>query len=601
VLSDLIYYGNVMTDMSAVQAPDQLASLLAILDISRTDNDFRPLSETMELICQRIVRLLPYNWVTISLLSPDKEETIAWGDPEIKPEFLAWSRTKRPSRKSSYSPVFLAISSGHPITITDIQSRPDLSILKEGAAIQGFRAAVYVPIVARGRVLGTLNCYTRDPHIYSESEYDLLRAVARLVGITVETALIAERHRATALEIQQLSEELTHRNEELSRLMIAQLELAELLMDAGLDPLQAICSFLARLFGVSVMVYSSAKKSRAQAGDNDVLVALEQFLARRDLSKLPNVQNETNVNNFRMFRIGRNPLLGWLLVQTPAGGWQEQHGFLLRHATALIGFEMETERAERTVRDLARPSVLLAIAKGQPSEPQIGELASVLELGAVAARVAFVATGTDRDASLVARRINRAARTCTGVVVAVAEREGVIVLLGVNELACVTSELKALLNDGSDVRWSAGLSGPLRSLSSLPEAVRHARALAKAAPLGTVASFDELGPASGLLRHIPSDSSAAFVSDFLGPLIAYDRARGTELVDSVAAYIRHKGSLSKAAKELRIHPNTLQLRLTRVSQVLRVDMHDPEILGLLGVAIKWHRLSFRPDSATQPF
>ena len=117
--------------------------------------------------------------------------------------------------------------------ITDVFDQPELALLAEGAGIQGFTSAAYVPIIRGGRALGSLNCYSRDAHQHTDFEVKLLQTVARLVGVAAETAIIAERQRVTAAEVSSLSQELAGRNEQLSDLIQAQVELALALAGPG--------------------------------------------------------------------------------------------------------------------------------------------------------------------------------------------------------------------------------------------------------------------------------------------------------------------------------------------------------------------------------
>jgi DNA-binding PucR family transcriptional regulator len=80
------------------------------------------------------------------------------------------------------------------------------------------------------------------------------------------------------------------------------------------------------------------------------------------------------------------------------------------------------------------------------------------------------------------------------------------------------------------------------------------------------------------------------VSDVLGPLIEYDQRRKGRLVQTVTAYLRHRGSLRQAALDLGVHENTVQLRLARASQLIGSDLHDPQRLGLLAIALSWYQL-----------
>jgi DNA-binding PucR family transcriptional regulator len=104
------------------------------------------------------------------------------------------------------------------------------------------------------------------------------------------------------------------------------------------------------------------------------------------------------------------------------------------------------------------------------------------------------------------------------------------------------------------------------------------------------AIYEDLGPTSELLKKLSPEMRNSFVEKLIGPLLDYDRERRGELVASVSAYLRHRGSLRNASTELAIHPNTLQLRLARAASLTSLDFHDPLQLGLVALAVNWHLL-----------
>src|SRR5262249_21907087 len=60
---------------------DELDNLIAIAELVVCVDAFRPLSETMERICERVVGLPACDWITIPLLHEDRRETTAWASP----------------------------------------------------------------------------------------------------------------------------------------------------------------------------------------------------------------------------------------------------------------------------------------------------------------------------------------------------------------------------------------------------------------------------------------------------------------------------------------------------------------------------------------
>ena len=310
-----------------------LDNLLAIAEIARDLNDFRPLGETMSLVCQRVAGMPACEWVTISLLTPDGSRTTAWGDSNIRPEFMDWARGQNPEQKSMRSPVFHAVASGRPVLISDISERTDLPALAEGARIQGARALAYIPIMARGRVLGTLNCYDSQPHDHSDAQVDLLQTVARLVGIAAETALIADHQKQTATELQALTDELADRNRQLSAMSEAQYRHAESLVDPAGDGLHSLCSELAEDLDASFLFLGPDLGPRAFAGDEADRAGMTRALARRDRARLPEAE-VFGLGKYTVQRIGHGRTLGYIVASRRL----PEHGIdavLLKHAASL--------------------------------------------------------------------------------------------------------------------------------------------------------------------------------------------------------------------------------------------------------------------------
>ncbi|WP_141962532.1 helix-turn-helix domain-containing protein [Actinoallomurus bryophytorum] len=81
-----------------------------------------------------------------------------------------------------------------------------------------------------------------------------------------------------------------------------------------------------------------------------------------------------------------------------------------------------------------------------------------------------------------------------------------------------------------------------------------------------------------------------FISDSLGPLLDYDRRRGTDLVDTLGAYYDHRANVAATARALHVHVNTLLKRLDRVGDILGPNWRHENDLELR-LVLRLHRLS----------
>lgn len=86
-----------------------------------------------------------------------------------------------------------------------------------------------------------------------------------------------------------------------------------------------------------------------------------------------------------------------------------------------------------------------------------------------------------------------------------------------------------------------------------------------------------------------------FLTDSLGPLLEYDHRRSTDLVATTAAYFAHSGNLSRTARHLHVHMNTLLKRLDRIAVLLGDGWRSPDSALPLHLAVRLHELRVALD------
>jgi purine catabolism regulator len=65
------------------------------------------------------------------------------------------------------------------------------------------------------------------------------------------------------------------------------------------------------------------------------------------------------------------------------------------------------------------------------------------------------------------------------------------------------------------------------------------------------------------------------IHDYIGPLLAYDSEKGTELLRTLQVYLKNLGSKNETARELFIVRQTLYHRLDRIKQLIGDDYMEP--------------------------
>lgn len=90
------------------------------------------------------------------------------------------------------------------------------------------------------------------------------------------------------------------------------------------------------------------------------------------------------------------------------------------------------------------------------------------------------------------------------------------------------------------------------------------------------------------LEHTPELEN--FCQETIGTLVEYDRAQGTDLIETLSAYFAHKGNLSQTAEAMFVHRNTLLYRMQRIREISGLDLDNPETRLSIQLALRAYRL-----------
>jgi len=147
---------------------------------------------------------------------------------------------------------------------------------------------------------------------------------------------------------------------------------------------------------------------------------------------------------------------------------------------------------------------------------------------------------------------------------------------------------------GGDVALSVGVSSPCAGAGAYPHGFEEAASAAEIGGLirGSpgVTTYEELGPYRYVLG--PEEGVRDRYRERLGSVVAYDRRRGTRLLDTLERYLDLRGNAVATSRALFIHPNTLRQRLGRIEEVsgIRLDHDDWLSLALATKVVKLHRM-----------
>jgi sugar diacid utilization regulator len=140
-------------------------------------------------------------------------------------------------------------------------------------------------------------------------------------------------------------------------------------------------------------------------------------------------------------------------------------------------------------------------------------------------------------------------------------------------LQAIGSRLPAL-------RFRAGVGSPHEGPMGLRASAAEARGALLAArsarrPPG-VAAHDVVGVQRMLMEWYSSDTARASVRDQLAPLEKLGPGRAETAIQTLAAYLDEQGSIVKTAQRLHLHRNAVANRLRGITDLLDVDLDDPD-------------------------
>jgi PucR family transcriptional regulator, purine catabolism regulatory protein len=272
----------------------------------------------------------------------------------------------------------------------------------------------------------------------------------------------------------------------------------------------------------------------------------------------------------------------------------EAVSFVLRQATEGVSVARDRLNRESLVADLLTGRLMSREAADARSR--------LLGLDPAAAARVVLFSSLEPD---LGRRVRSALAEERGrAFAAVGEGEYAVILTGGSRSAADPADVAAAHRamSAADATFQTALSEPVEGTANARHALEQARVLGRLARMGAISGtllnagdveqvgFYSLFIGLGTGQQGAGHSSARggldmFARVMLGALEDHDRARGSELIATLDAYLRLGGALAQAADVLGIHRNTLSYRLGRIADLSGRDLSDPRSRFLLQVAL----------------
>lgn len=174
--------------------------LRALYDASGRLAAVHDADQILSLIVEDATRLLGIEAAAIRLL--EGEELVLAARTESAAAFIS-----RPRLRVGESLSGLVVTGGEPVVVEDLttDTRYDPAH-KRGALELGFHGFLGVPLRAHGRIIGTLNAYTKRHRLFTPDETSLLSALADQASLAIEKARLLRETEAREQEATKLYE-----------------------------------------------------------------------------------------------------------------------------------------------------------------------------------------------------------------------------------------------------------------------------------------------------------------------------------------------------------------------------------------------------------
>jgi sugar diacid utilization regulator len=566
------------------------AEMSALYETAKDLTAIRDVDEILAAIVRRARQLLHADMTYLSL--NDEEEGASYmrvTDGALTAEF---QRLRLPLGTGLLG---LVAQAGAPYYTDDYQADERFlhrEYIDTAVAGEQIRAILGVPLIVEGTVIGALLAVHRTVRQFPPAEISLLTSFAAHAAVALENARLFERTQAALAEVDEANRQIRAHSQSVEVAASAHDRLTDALVRGGGMP--DVAAVLADVLEASLVVYDGQGRELATVGEAFALPdGLPEAIAEsRTSGRSVELPAEKGGRVYVAAALAGAEHLGTLVLrrdETPldlADRRTVERGALV---TALV---LLFNRSVAEAEDRVRGELLADLLAGRDTDPvRIVERARRQHADLEHPMVVAVADveGLERH-----RATQAAARHAGELRGLGGEHDGLVVVVVPGDDAVDVGEALQARIEAAGGRATVGVVAAGPGPRTVPEAYREAHGCLRT--LLTLGRTGEVSdpPGLGLARLVLGDSDPqvleAFVEAAIGPVLAYDERRGTNLVETMEAWFASGGRPAEAAKTLMIHPNTVAQRLDRVTRLLGPRWRDPGRALDLQMALRLYRL-----------
>lgn len=186
---------------AAVELSQRTQEQSALHAIAEILNHPLEITQSLDRVCEQITTIVGMDSVVVHLLDATTRHLTLLAHHGISPLLLSQIQ-QLALDDPAVAPL---IREGHSLAIDDVMFFPFPASLV-GPRAEGYRAGIGVPILQRGKPIGTIYVGSKSKTRYRQSDVDLLQNIANQIGVALENAELYAQMRQRVQELEALTE-----------------------------------------------------------------------------------------------------------------------------------------------------------------------------------------------------------------------------------------------------------------------------------------------------------------------------------------------------------------------------------------------------------
>ncbi len=482
--------------------------------------------------------------------------------------------------------VSIVMSTRLPFTTPDYLHDPRIAHdpkLDDTFREEGIAALVGVPLMTGGEVVGLLFVADRYHRTHTAQSTSILSTLATHAAVALKNAHDFERANAALARADEARDELERHLRNIQAAIDAHEQITSLLARGA--SLATLCQSVAQRLGGSILVLDEAGQvvsggaaagydgtlAQAQAPHGEHAAELGRALRNSRATGRSEVAYRVGDETCRLLPvIGGDGILGSALL-FHRGELEEIAVRTFERSSSVIGIVLLSQHRLEASRNRDAAALLRSLVSPRQDDPALlADRAEQHGLDLTRPLSLLLVQVESLGADYAARHFSHL-KSLTHALVD--DIDGVLVVLcSATAAADVRQTIAHWMRQDLHAAYRGALSRPVARAADIPAlyaTLRRALAvLGRIGVQGQIVGQDELAIYATLFETHDQASLASFLQATIGPLVAHDGQRGSDLAATLLAYFDCNQNAKSTAQRLGIHVNTVRQRLATIEDLL---------------------------------